>query len=502
MWTGRQTLGEIEGAIAKLHRDESQVDTALASATSDAERLRRERGEALRELARVKLDEMAAGRLVRDLDAAEQRVVQILENRKLRIETANTQRQIAITELERAESERHGAAQNVELALADVDELRAQAEAKARITPQWADASKAFAAADAVAVEAEKKAAQNEAELARKKQPYDADPLFTYLWRNGFATPRYAAGNIVRMVDRGMAEFIGFQESRANYAMLIEIPLRLREHATGKRASAGERKALISSIERQAMVEAGVEPKERVLAEARYKLAAADSVAEKKRAILKALDEQRNALVNGTADATYAEALQTIAAADAQDELSTLYREALRTKTPSDDEIVRRIAGLDERLQKTDAEITQLRRTVQDLAKRRVEVERVRDRFQTSGFDHPNATFRNDHDISNILGQILEGAVRSGILWDLLRAGFGTRGPRGRPDFGAPTFPFPFPLPGGGSEGARGGEWREPGTRGGWTPPFDFPSGGGGNSGGSSSSGGGDDDGFSTGGSF
>ena len=53
MWTGRQTLEEIDGAIAKLHRDESTLDGALGSATADAERLRRERGDALRELARV-----------------------------------------------------------------------------------------------------------------------------------------------------------------------------------------------------------------------------------------------------------------------------------------------------------------------------------------------------------------------------------------------------------------------------------------------------------------
>ena len=133
------------------------------------------------------------------------------------------------------------------------------------------------------------------------------------------------------------------------------------------------------------------------------------------------------------------------------------------------------------------------------MAQRRTEIERVRERFRTSGFDHPNATFRNDNEISVVLGQILEGAVRSGILWDILRGGFGTRPSRGRPEFGAPTFPFPFPMPGGG-EGARGGEWRQPGTRGGWTPPFEFPSGGGsGNDGGSNDSG---NDNFSTGGSF
>ena len=78
MWTGRQTLGEIEGAIAKLRGEESRARRRIALGDGEAERLRRERSEALRELARIKLDEMTAGRLVRNLDAAERRAVQIL----------------------------------------------------------------------------------------------------------------------------------------------------------------------------------------------------------------------------------------------------------------------------------------------------------------------------------------------------------------------------------------------------------------------------------------
>ena len=61
MWTGRQTLASIESAIAKLHGEEGQLDQALRSAVGDADRLRKERSQGLRELARIKLDEMTAG---------------------------------------------------------------------------------------------------------------------------------------------------------------------------------------------------------------------------------------------------------------------------------------------------------------------------------------------------------------------------------------------------------------------------------------------------------
>lgn len=494
MWTGRQTLSQIEAAIAKLHRDESDVDGALASAAAEAERLRKERGEAFRELARVKLAEIEAGRLVRNLDAAERRAAQILESRRLRLQNTNEQRAAAIAEVEQAERERHTAAAAVEQALEQVEAVRARAEAEVKGTTAWADANKLVAAADAVAAQAERKAAQSEDELRAKKKPYDDDRLFAYLWANGFGTQRYRAGNLARMVDRAMADYIGFSDARTSYVMLTEIPLRLREHATLKRAEATERQTELGAIERQAMVAAGIEGHERALAAARHKLAAADAITERKRAILKSLDEQRDGLVSGTADKSYTDALQTIADGDAQDDITTLQQEAERTATGEDDAIVRRLAQLAAGIERADGELASLRQTSKELATRRLDVERVRDRFRSAGYDHPNARFGNEIEIGQILAQILEGVVRSGILWDILRGGFSTRPSRNQPDFGQPTFPFPFPMPGGGRDDTRGGEWREPGTRGGWSPPpLDAPS----SSGGSDDSGG-----FTTGETF
>lgn len=492
MWTGRQTLSEIEGTLAKLRRNESQLDSAIAAAAGQAERFRAERAAALRELARVKLDEISAGRLLRNLDAAEQRAVQILENRRLRLEGLNEQHQRLMSEVAQAEAERHRAAAAVEAAVEAIDEIRARAEASLQGRNDLGEARKAYEAADRIAVEAERKAAQSEAELGEKQKPYDNDPLFAYLWKRQFGTAAYSALGFTRFMDRQVAEFVGYSEARASYAMLREIPVRLREHALFQRRATDKASEGIAAIEREAMVAAGIEPQERLLAQARHKLAAADADAERRRTQLKDVEAQRAAMISSSGDVEYAEALKTISDADAQDDVATLYREAQRTRTPADDMIVRRIGGLDERIDQFEKESASLRKSAREAADRRGEVERVRDRFRTSGYDHPSATFRNENEIAVVLGKILEGAVRSGILWDILRGGFGTRAPRGRPDFGTPTFPFPFPMPGGG-EGARGGEWREPQTRGGWTPPFEFPSGGRNDN---------DSDDFTTGGSF
>src|SRR6478735_9157378 len=244
MWTGRQTLASIENAIVQLHGEENQLDHALRSAVSDTERLRTQRGQGLRELARVKLDEMTAGRLVGNLDAGERRALKILDDYRFRITAAVEQCEALQKEVAGAQASRHTAAAAVEAALDAVDQARAEAEKKVQTTQPWREAKASRDRADAVAAEAEKKAEASAAELGAKRKPYDEDPLFAYLWRRRFGTAQYAGGNLTRIVDGLVADFIGYSNARPNYVALIEIPRRLQEHATARREAAADPQAL------------------------------------------------------------------------------------------------------------------------------------------------------------------------------------------------------------------------------------------------------------------
>jgi hypothetical protein len=86
---------------------------------------------------------------------------------------------------------------------------------------------------------AEHKAAQAEADLAAKRVPYENDPIFMYLWRRGFGTPRYTSTGLVRTLDRMVARHVGYSDASRNYTMLTELPLRLREHADRLRGRLG-----------------------------------------------------------------------------------------------------------------------------------------------------------------------------------------------------------------------------------------------------------------------
>src|SRR5690606_20680327 len=85
-----------------------------------------------------------------------------------------------------------------------------------------------------------------------------ADPLFMYLWNRGYLTPQYRAGGIVRWLDGKVARLIGYAEAQANYARLVELPVRLREHADRMAKVADEEFAKLKALDQKALEEAGV----------------------------------------------------------------------------------------------------------------------------------------------------------------------------------------------------------------------------------------------------
>ena len=66
----------------------------------------------------------------------------------------------------------------------------------------------------------------------------------------------------MRFFDRKVARLVGYRGARANYAMLQEIPARLREHAKNKQADLEAAKGEARRRRAQALVADGVEAAE------------------------------------------------------------------------------------------------------------------------------------------------------------------------------------------------------------------------------------------------
>src|SRR4051812_40537176 len=454
MISGRQALATIEQTIAQARGEEARLDSALKTAADQAARLRAERMDAFRDLARLKLDAMTRAGVVGKLDAAERQALDLLAQRRRAYESLVERRTQAEQTVKDGEAERHAKAAALEEVLKAIAALREQVEAQARAGSDWTAQRARIDDAAAVAEEAEKKAVQAEADREAKRKPYEADPLFMYLWRKKFGTAEDRSGPLVRFFDRRVACLIGYDKARANYVLLNEIPQRLREHAERMKAEIANARERLTALEREALVKASIGPLAVRARAAKADLDQAERQLAEAKAALAALDREHDASVL-QGEGPYRDAIELLATADAQENLQALYREAMATPTPEDDAIVRRIEAADGAIRRAEREMDGLRARLREVAQRRATIERERDVFRQQGYDQPYGRFDNGSTIGKVLGGLLGGVIGSAVLRDTLNGGYNRQPGPWDSDFGG-GFPFPQDAGGDWAGGARG----------------------------------------------
>ncbi len=485
MISGQQALRQIEAAAGKIRGQENELQTVLAQASERGQRLRADRIEAFKQLAAIRLDAMRGQSLISDLDAAERRALDQIAETERELSRLGTERARLDAVSEKANQQRHASADNLASALAALEDLQARVEPVARRQPDWLAQKKAVEASQAVADESNKKAKGAEADREIKRKPYEADALFMYLWNRKFNTPEYKSGFFVRFFDRKVAALVNYQDARANYSVLNEIPTRLRAHAQRRLDEVANQNAKLGEIELAALRAAGGGAAEERVAVARAAAKSAEDAFMAAEAAIAVLDAGRGEFTRSRTDSAFNRAVDLVASADTQETIQELYREARQTPTRDDDMIVARIEKIDAELERAEDEMAGLRRKAQEVAGRRGEVERERDTFRKRGWDNPYGQVSNEGLLGDVLGSLIKGAIQGAVLGSVLKDGYRERSPRADSGFGG-NGGFNFPLPplggdsGGGWIGGGGGSW-----------------GGGGDSGD-----GGGGDGFTTGGSI
>ena len=521
MVNGGSVLQEVDAKLADVQREASAAQTEADRLAAQREGLRTEEAEALRELARLRLMELADGRQALDaLDAAGTQVRESLARRASELDVVqrgvfDARDALVAAEAKRdAEAARHRAAQEAEAAA-----LQA-ADAKAAQDPEFQRLSTAAEDAERIAQHAEQKAGFAERDFEEKGRPYRADPLFAYLWDRGWGTGRYRAFPLVRMIDGWVAKLIEFEPARRSYALLSELPGSMTSHAGRMRAEADA--AVRAMIERRRVLAGLPEGSGRIDPAA---LDAAEDAVEAARAALTEAEAKRSALASGE-DPASQDAIRALEAAIGARSLRTLREEASRTPTREDDAIVAR-------LEITAAERARLENALADAqaqaegARRRLtELQGLRHDMRTRGVERSDWGFASGALVGALVGELLRGALSRDGFWDRMERqrmpcqmpGTSQPGPWGKPLPGPWGRPAPGPwstgqAPSGdgwwdddksaywgkgkpqGGGGTKGGGWTG-GSGGGWST-------GGGDSGGGFSTGGSSDagGGFRTGGS-
>ncbi|NMA99504.1 MAG: hypothetical protein GX970_15605, partial [Phyllobacteriaceae bacterium] len=240
------------------------------------------------------------------------------------------------------------------------------------------------------------------------------------LWDAGYGTSSYRANNIVRFFDNMVAKLVGFHKARPNYAMLNELPLRLREHAERQEQNVEEAEAELAAMEQAAVDNAGGKPM-------REAIAAAQAEIDRLDAEILAIEDRRDqaaqslqALAEGR-DPAFEGATAELAAALGREDIKTLLAEARLTRTGQDDTIVVQIDETRKRLREEEEESREQRERLKTLAARRRELEDIQWEFKKQRFDDPRSSFKEDRLVGDLLNDFLRGGISAASYWDQWR---------------------------------------------------------------------------------
>ena len=403
-----------------IRREEDELSKRVARTAERLSKTREQEAELFRQLARLRLDPAIQAELDDQISGAEARARDMLKAHAKDVSKAEK----AISALDASRSalaeQRAAALKVLEEQQDRLAALTAEQTARLATDPAFSAQRAETEELDRIAEQSLRKTEQAEADREVKGRPYREDRLFMYLWEAGYGTSSYKAGNLTRYLDGLVADLVGYAKARPNYAMLNEIPLRLREHAERQEANVAAAEARLAQMEIAAVDAAGGKPIREAVARAQAEIEKLDRE-------ITAIEDQRDAaadqlqaLAEGR-DPAFEGAANDLAAALGREDIQTLLSEARKTRTAQDDTIVAQIDDARARMREEEEESREQKERLKTLAARRRELEDIQWEFKKQRFDDPGSSFREDRLVGDLLNDFLRGGISAASYWDQWR---------------------------------------------------------------------------------
>jgi len=450
MSRGRKTLQRIDAEIGSLLKEEQRVSREVADLSDRIDGHREQVLAAFRELAVMRLGEDTAEALGGRLTRAAAEIERVRQVRRTAIGDLQKEIEANDAEIRRQEAERARLSREIASLHARIDAGDAELLETLAEDPDYKARIDAVETAEAVAVEAERKAELARDDRVEKGAPYEADPLFMYLWERGYGTQDYRGRGLTRMLDGWVARLIRYHDARPNYYMLLEIPERLGEHARRAREAAEEEAAALIAFEAEKRSAAGLRDLDEQADADEAALAKATGTLNELIANRTAL-QAKQAIVNRGEDEGSKAAIGSIVEILQDTSLKHLHREALLTPDPRDEQLVERIDDLRDDIEDLEHDFERRRKVERDLENKLAELQEVRGRFVGERFDDDRWEFDDDM-VEDFLKELVRGVVTGAAVWaELRRRGHYTPGPTRPRTTTRRGAPWGLPQSGGGS---------------------------------------------------
>jgi hypothetical protein len=417
--SGPDALRSLEEALRDVRREEDELAKRLAKSAELVAKIQQSESELFRQLATVRLDPSTQADLTGRLTRAEEQARETLKKHQSALSAAEDNLQKHDAELVRLAAERNELVAKVATYETQLKEIAARVAGDVTKNPDYGTKLKAAEELRHIAEEAMRKTTQAEADREQKGRPYRDDPLFMYLWERGYGSRNYRANNLIMWLDGIVAGLVGYPEARPNFAMLNEIPLRLREHAERQQEKAVAAMAVVTALQEAAVDAAGGKPIRDSHKAANERIAAIDAETVKLEDARDDAAKAQRELAQG--DSAFAGAVSGLVESLGRVDIQTLLADARATHTAEDDAIVKQIDDARARAQEEEAETRDQKARLKTLAARRRELEDIQYEFKKQGYDDPHSTFREDNLVGDLLTDFLRGGITAATYWDYWR---------------------------------------------------------------------------------
>ncbi len=416
MTPGRDTLASIEQSIQDLRQREADLQRDLETTNEERARVIEQRLAAFRELAEVRARHALSDGVIDEADRLSARVANLLIARQKTIRDLRVRNRDADSQRAELLVIRDELGGRIEALEKELDELALKAREALSGDSDYRRELAEFGAARKVLDKARDKARRAATDRVEKGRDYETDPLFMYLWRRKYGSAEYAASNIIKWLDAKVADLVGYHGARANYAVLLEIPVRLADHVERLAERLREHQETVDARETDKIKElAGTD----LAAQLRTSRAEQDAnlkAFEATSGELSDIGEQLNRYAEGR-DPAFHKAVELSAEFLSQERTDQLMRLARLTTTPSDDQIVARIANLDERLARATEAIDKQTGELERLFDKRDELVRIAADFRRARYDDPASVFRGNDVAQILLEELIRGAITGAEYW-------------------------------------------------------------------------------------
>ncbi|MEM7492108.1 MAG: hypothetical protein AAF296_01925 [Pseudomonadota bacterium] len=256
--SGHEALTQIDRSISRLRK-------RLSDAIENADMLERRevevRDEQLlvyTELADIRmqfLDDASS----KDLDRTHKRALSLLADHDTKVAEQRSVIKQAETALQEVEAKQDDANSSLSKAFEAHEDLVEKVEDKLSSDKAYQALVLRVDQAEAIESRATEKLSVARDEREEKGEPYRSDALFMYLWERGFRTTEYKGRGLFKMLDGWVAKLCRYDDARANYQRLNDIPKWLEQHLSDREADTVAAKADLEQAEQTALQDAGID---------------------------------------------------------------------------------------------------------------------------------------------------------------------------------------------------------------------------------------------------